>query len=168
MKIIFKSKNLFVFTATFLLGLSQLAQAEDKKSLELNIVAEQEIVVENEEGEKEIQRKPAEKVLPGDHIIYTVKYKNNGEESAKDVVINNPIPEHMHYVPGTVGGDGAEISFSVDGGTVFDQPENLKIIDEEGNERAAVAKDYTHIRWTLANGIAPEEEGIVYYRAELE
>ena len=168
MKIVTHFKNLFVFTAIFLLGISQLAQAEDKGNLEINIVAEQEVVVENEEGEKEIQRKPAAKVLPGEHIIYTVKYKNNGEENAQDVVINNPIPEHMNYVPGTVGGEGAEISFSVDDGTTFDQPENLKVADEDGNERAATAKDYTHIRWTLANVIAPEEEGIVFYRAELE
>ena len=132
------------------------------------MVAEKEIVVKNENGEKEIKREAVDKVIPGDHVVYTIEYKNVGEEDASSVVINNPVPNNMHYVDGTASGDKTDIVFSVDGGQSFDKAENLKMMDEEGKERLATAKDYTHIRWTLVDPIASGSMGEVAYRAELQ
>ena len=147
---------------------SPQAIAQEKGSIELKMVAEKEIVVENENGEKEIKREAVDKVIPGDHVVYTIEYKNVGEEAASSVVINNPVPENMHYVAGTATGDSADIVFSVDGGQSFDKAENLKVMDEEGKERPATAKDYTHIRWNLVDSVATGAMGQVAYRAELQ
>ena len=143
------------------------AMAAEKGSIELKMIAQQEIVVENEKGEKEIKREDASKVVPGDHVIYTIEYKNVGDENANSIVINNPVPENMHYVPGTANGQGTDIVFSVDGGKSFDKPENLKVVDEDGNPRLATARDYTHVRWTLSNELEAGKMGEVSYRAEL-
>ena len=171
-------KNSTCFTTKLAMGLllacialissAQEKTQEKKGSIELKMIAQKEITVENEEGEKEVKREAATKVVPGDHVIYTVEYKNVGEENADSVVINNPIPENMHYVPGTAEGINTEIIFSIDGGKSFDKAENLKVVDDEGNERPATAKDYTNIRWTLTTSVKSGEMGTVSYRAELE
>ena len=142
--------------------------AQNTGSIELKMIAQKEVVVENEKGEKEVKREAATNVIPGDHVIYTVEYKNVGDEDADAVVINNPIPENMHYVSGTAGGANAEILFSIDGGKSYDKPENLKVVNEDGNERTATAKDYTNIRWTLSTSVKPGDVGTVHYRAELQ
>ena len=143
-------------------------QEPSKGSIQLKMVAQKEVVVENEEGEKEVKRVAATTVIPGDHVIYTIEYSNIGSEPADSIVINNPIPENMYYIAGTAGGMNAEIIFSIDGGASYNKPENLKIIDEDGNERPATARDYTHIQWSLATAIIPGGTGSVYYRAELK
>ena len=166
-------KNITYLTTKLAVGLlaalfTLTSSAQEKGSIELKMIAQKEVTVENEEGEKEVKREAATKVVPGDHVIYTVEYKNVGDEDADSVVINNPIPENMHYVPGSAKGDNTEIVFSIDGGISFDKPENLKVVGEEGNERPATAKEYTNIRWTLTTSVKSGEVGTVSYRAELE
>ena len=48
-----------------------------------------------------------------------------------------PIPEHMRYVADSAIGPGAEVSYSIDGGRSFDQPENLKVAGPAGAPRPA-------------------------------
>jgi uncharacterized repeat protein (TIGR01451 family) len=136
----------------------------------LSLVAEEEIVVVNEKGEKEVKREPAQTIIPGDRVIYTMKFKNVGAENTDDVTINNAIPENMMLVAGTMGGAEADILYSVDNGQSYDLPENLKVPDEteEGQMRPAIARDYTNIRWRLKNSVTPGEEGEVFYRAEVK
>ena len=147
---------------------SPSAIAQEKGSIELKMVAEKEIVVENENGEKEIKREAVEKVIPGDHVIYTIEYKNVGAENADSVVINNPVPENMHYVPGTADSDTTDVVFSIDSGKTFDKLENLKVAEEDGTERPATAKDCTNIRWTLTESLEAGQTGEVAYRAALQ
>ena len=163
-------KKLMIMTAMSVMALTwtSTATAEEKGSITLKMVAEQETVVVNENGEKEIKREEASKVIPGEHVIYTIQYQNIGDAAASAVVINNPVPENMHYVPGTAEGDGTDIVFSIDGGQSFDKPENLTVMDEDGNPRLATAKDYTHIRWSIADEIEAGKMGEVSYRAELK
>lgn len=144
------------------------AVAQEKGHIELKCVAETEIEIVNEKGEKEIQRVEASKVVPGDTVIYTIFYTVIGNETVNDIVINNPIPEHMIYKGGTALGENASITFSIDNGKVFDSPENLKVKDEEDKERVAMASEYTHIRWALTQAVEPGETGQVSYRAQLE
>ncbi len=138
--------------------------------VKLTMLAEMEVVVVNEKGEKEVKRVPAETVVPGDHIIYTVKLNNISTEKADNLVVNNAIPEDMVFLVGTLGGAEADVYFSVDKGKIYDKPENLKVPDdtEPGKMRPAIAKDYTNVQWRLKNSVNPGEEGEVYYRAELK
>ena len=153
--------SLFLITASS-------TMAQEKGSIELKMLAEKEIVIINDDGEKQIKRESVDKVIPGDHVIYTIEYKNVGEENADSVVVNNPIPENMNYVPGTADGKNANIVFSIDDGKSFDSPENLTVTDEEGKQRPATTNDYTHIRWILTTSVTPGQMGMVSYRAELQ
>jgi len=153
----------------FILSNLYPAFAQQAGHIELKCVAESEIEVVNEKGEKEIQRVKAAKVVPGDEVIYTIYYTAIGQEDVDDIVINNPIPEHMVYKEGSAtGADYANINFSIDEGKSFDAPENLKVKDAEGNERLALANEYTHVRWMLNNSVKPGETGQVSFRALLE
>jgi uncharacterized repeat protein (TIGR01451 family) len=143
-------------------------RAQQKGSIELRMIAEQEVEVTSAEGEKEVKRMPAAVVVPGDEVIYTISYRNVGEDTADSVVITNPVPTHMLYKDGSAGGEGTVITFSVDDGKTYDVPGNLKVLDADGKERSAVASDYTHIRWTLEKSVSPEAVGYVSFRAILE
>jgi uncharacterized repeat protein (TIGR01451 family) len=136
--------------------------------IELNLTAEKEIQVVNDKGVTETQRVPAAKVIPNDKVIYTISYTNVGNEQAENVFITNPVPEHMLYLNGTANGNNTEVTYSIDGGQTFDLAQNLKVTLADGTTRLAIATDYTHIRWTLKNKIAPEEKGVVSFWAQLE
>jgi uncharacterized repeat protein (TIGR01451 family) len=92
---------------------------------------------------------PATRVVPGDEVIYTLEVRNTGVTSVRAPIVIYPVPAHMRYIADSATGPGAEVSFSVDGGQTFDQPENLRVLDAEGHDRAAISNDYTHIRWKL-------------------
>ena len=156
-----------LLTALLIMGTDSV-WSQEKGGVELNTIAEMEAEVTNDVGEKEIKRVPAEKVIPGDIVIYTVSYSNNGKEPAENFVITNPVPEHMTYVFESASGDNTNIQFSVDGGNSYDVPANLTKNDADGNILAADVTDYTHIRWTLNEPVAPGATGNVIFKATLK
>ena len=143
-------------------------RAQQKGSIELRMIAEQEVEVINAEGEKEVKRVSAARVVPGDEVIYTIFYRNVGEAVADNVAITNPVPAHTLYKDGSAGGEGVVITFSVDDGNIYDMPGNLKVLDGDGKERPALASDYTHVRWTLEESLPPKMVGHVSFRSILE
>jgi uncharacterized repeat protein (TIGR01451 family) len=110
---------------------------------------------------------PADRVVPGDQVIYTLEARNTGAALAAPVIVH-PIPEHMRYVADSAVGPGAEVSYSVDGGRSFDRAENLKVPGKDGEPRPAVAADYTHIRWRLKNSLKANSVAFVRFRARVE
>jgi uncharacterized repeat protein (TIGR01451 family) len=105
---------------------------------------------------------PADHVVPGDLVIYTVQVRNVSAQPVMQPQFVAPIPEHTSYVPDSAVGPGADISYSVDGGQNFDKPDNLRVHGAGGALRAATASDYTHIRWTLRHRLKPDS--VVYAR----
>ncbi|HBG04142.1 MAG: hypothetical protein A2075_01165 [Geobacteraceae bacterium GWC2_58_44] len=141
------------------------AFAEDGK-LKLTSRSEKE-VVEVKEGKKSVTLAPAEKVVPGDVVVFTNHYKNAGSAPAEDVVISNPVPKHMTYLDGSAFGEGATITFSFDKGKSFETPGKL-VKTEKGKKRTARAEEYTHIRWSFKNPIPAGKEGELGFRARLK
>jgi uncharacterized repeat protein (TIGR01451 family) len=137
-----------------------------QKHVELEAKAELEVEVVNEDGEKTIQRVPAVKVMPGEIVVYTITAKNVGAEPATNVVITDPVPEHMDYT-GSVTGDGASITFSIDGGKTYDVA-NALTVPVGGGEKPAPPEDYTHIRWTFNDALEPGSTHSVEFRARLQ
>jgi len=163
-----RKKMLIVLSLLMLLPFQ--AKAADKGAIELKTVAEVEVSIKNDKGEKEVKRVEAAKanVTPGDAVIFTTYFSNNGQEPASKIVINNPVPEHMSYIDGTAEGRGTKIEFSVDQGKSFSAPDNLNVTGEQGKERPAGPADYTHIRWTLSKPLPPEGTGRVSFRARVK
>jgi uncharacterized repeat protein (TIGR01451 family) len=154
--------SLFIFVQC------DLVYAQEEGHVELKCVAEMEVEVINEKGEKDIKRVEAARVVPGDEVIYTIFYTIKGKEIVNDIVVSNPIPAHMMYKERSASSDDTDVVFSIDGGKTFDIPGNLRLVDNEGKERQAIGADYTHIQWKFRNSIGPGKTGQVSYRAELE
>lgn len=147
-----------------LLVATPLALAAPDGPIVVKTVAEKEQVVTLADGRKQTKLVPAQPVVPGEQVIYTVTFENVGQKPATDVAIVNPVPEHTTYVAGSAGGPGTEVSFSVDGGRTWGAPEQLKLRGADGTERAATPADYTHVRWVLRNPLTPGAVAFARYR----
>ena len=135
--------------------------------ISLKTVAQTEEEVLNEKGERVKRLAPAAKVVPGSEVVWTVTASNVCEQAVGNVFIDNPVPEHMRYVASSALGAGADIAFSIDGRR-FAAPEQLRVRDADGSERTARADEYTHIRWSFRNAIAPGQVALARFRAVLK
>jgi uncharacterized repeat protein (TIGR01451 family) len=137
-------------------------------AIKITSIAQLEIEVAGKDGKKTLQRTPVSKAVPGTVVIYTNTFENVSSKPAGDIVINNPVPNDSEYEAGSAFGKDCEILFSVDGGKKFGHAEELKIKDADGRERAALAREYTHIRWTYKKQLAPGKSGEVGFRATIK
>lgn len=154
-----------VFLVAALLGLASTVQAEG--SVALRATAEREVTVLSADGQPVIQRVEAGKITPGDEVVYTIAYANQSDDPAENVVITNPVPEHMACVA-VPEASPLQLTLSVDGGATFDTPDKLVVIEADGTERPAKLSDCTHLRWTMTHPLAPKAEGKVEFRAVLQ
>ncbi len=150
--------------AAFLMLLAGATSAAD---LKLVTVAEKENVTLNANGEKRIDMVPVTTVVPGDEVIYTITFTNEGVEAAERVVITDPVPAEMRYVDGSAFGPGADIEFSIDSGETWGSPDALFVTADDGSRRRAGAGDYTHIRWSMRAPLAAGGRGYARFRAQL-
>jgi len=108
---------------------------------------------------------PADRVVPGDEMFYTLEIRNTGSKPLPPPTVDFAIPEHVRYVTNSAVGAGAEVSYSVDGGHTFDRAENLSIVAVGGAARLATAADYTHIRWRLKAPLNAKAMALARFRA---
>src|SRR5690554_90345 len=119
----------------------------------LDIIAEKDVVEVNDKGEHVTRRVETSDTLPGDILFYTIRYNNSGDESARSVQLDNPIPAGTTYIDGSAWGDIADISFSIDSGKSFKKPANLTnqiTRDGKQEDRQAIPEQYNAIRWLIS------------------
>ena len=154
-------------TSICLLLISAAAFAQDQGHLSVQTVVQKQQVTIDDEGEQQVELVPAETVVPGESVVYTITFTNISDDAADNVVITNPIADSLTYVDGSAFGPGAEIQFSVDNGKTFADREALTVT-EEGVVRAASAEDFTHIRWVMQQELAAGAQGVARFSAVLE
>ena len=142
------------------------AIAQEEGHLNVRTVVQKEEITVNDAGERETRLVPADTVVPGDSVIYTITFTNISEESAENVVITNPVPDHLTYIEGSAFGPGTVIEFSIDGGQSYGAGDDLQVPDN-GGSRAATAEDYTHLRWVMKNELAAGSQAVASFRAVL-
>ena len=153
--------------AALLLGLSvataSLAQRLPK-GVTVRTIAEVETrILVN--GRDAIKLVPAERLSPGDEIIYTLEIRNAGPVLIRPLTVPYQIPDHVRYVADSAVGPGADVSFSVDGGRTYAWPDGLTVEGPQGVLRPATAADYTHILWRLKHGLKTNAVAIAHFRA---
>jgi uncharacterized repeat protein (TIGR01451 family) len=139
-----------------------------QNALTLSTEAFQEVEVAGKDGKMEKKTVPVAKVTPGTEVTYVITYKNVGDKPADKVVVNNPVPKELAYRSGSADGKGARSEVSVDGGRHYGALPGLKVEGADGKPRPAEAADVTHLRWLLAQPVAPGAQGVVSYRATLK
>ncbi|MEP6883788.1 MAG: hypothetical protein ABJC66_03460 [Gammaproteobacteria bacterium] len=108
---------------------------------------------------------PADRVAPGDRVIYTLEVRTAGGTGVDAPSVTYAVPDHMKYIAESAVGPGADVSYSVDGGHNFDRADNLRVPGRDGRPRPATASDYTHIRWRLKNPLKADSVAFVRFRA---
>ena len=154
-----------ILSAILLTFLTFTAAAQSH--IDVQTTVQKEEVFLNDTGEEEKRLVPAEKVLPGETVYYTITFTNTSDEVADNVVVTNPIAEELMYLDGSAFGPGMDIVFSVDGGETFAAANELNVT-ENGETRAAEAKDFTHVRWVMQNDLAAGAQGTARFAAILE
>jgi uncharacterized repeat protein (TIGR01451 family) len=101
-----------------------------------------------------------ENVVPGDTLLFTTSFQNEGAAVVTDFVVVNPVAASLQLTDEAAG----QTDVSVDGGKTWGPLGQLMIIDVEGEERPATIKDVTHLRWKFAQ-IQPGETGRVQFVA---
>jgi uncharacterized repeat protein (TIGR01451 family) len=155
-------KNL-VKTSIVLLAMMSMAQA----NVSINSASFQEHTKVLPGGKKVKEWVKASKVVPGTVIRYLNTLTNSGDKKATKLVVNNPIPENMEYIANSASCQGScTISYSVDGGKTYKQPEELFVgVGEERHQ--AQASEYTDIRWVV-DALAATSQSAVEYKARLK
>ena len=149
-----------------LLGCAAYCQA-DSGSIAIKAIAEVELQT-LERGREISKLLPADRVVSGDWVIYTLEVRNTAATTVPAPTVIFPVPEHMIYTADSAVGPATQVTYSVDGGRTFDVPENLKIAQPGGEPREATAADYTHIRWQLKNALKGNSVAFVRFRARVK
>lgn len=103
-------------------------------------------------------------VVPGDNLVFVVKYKNVGNVPATDFSVTNPLPKAVAF-NGT--SDGTEI-VSIDGGNSWGPLSALKFTRANGEVRPALMSDVTHIKWKFSNSLSVGSEGKLVFRGTVK
>lgn len=143
------------------LGLATPAFANGVK---LESSVREEIVTVDAKGRQTVTLTEPTAVAPGDVVVIRIAYENTGAEPVADVVISNPVPEHLRFM-GVREGAGM---VSVDGGATFGALVDLKIREADQTNRPATAADVTHVRWRFQQPLAPGATGAVAFAARLD
>ena len=154
----------FIAAALLACGFAANAFAQGN-CIELKTTGEVEKEIVNDKGEKAKVLVPAGKVIPGTEVVWTVTASNVCKQASDNVVISNPVPEHMTLVPGSAIGAGSDISYSIDG-KIFDSIDKLSVT-EGGAKRPARAEDVKHVRWAFKNSLQPGASAFGRFRAVL-
>jgi uncharacterized repeat protein (TIGR01451 family) len=99
-------------------------------------------------------------VVPGDQLVFVVRYKNVGAQPASKFSVTNPIPRAVAF-SGTA--DGTE-TVSIDGGKSWGFLSQLKVAKADGTARPALPGDVTHIKWNLNQTLAAGSAGKLVFR----
>jgi uncharacterized repeat protein (TIGR01451 family) len=162
-------KGILAMMMVFLL-VPAVSPALQKGGVEIRSFAEVEVIRKDESGAKVVTRVDAAKsnVQPGDTVIFTITYLNNGNEPVTDVAVKNPIPQHMLYLDKSALGEGTRIDFSTDNGKSYGPIDKIRVRSADGKERPARAADITFVRWTLEKPLKKGGTGNVFFQAKLK
>ncbi|MFK8182016.1 MAG: hypothetical protein AB8B99_01490 [Phormidesmis sp.] len=142
---------------------SAIAQKLRQPEVKLVMSADKQVTVIDENGQSQLAWETLEgdvTVLPNDVLRYVVASENEGEMSANNLVITQPIDKAMTYKLGSAqGNDIAVITYSIDEGETFVAEPMVEVIVEGGVKelKPAPAEAYTHVKWDFTQALGAEE-----------
>jgi len=155
--------SMMILTAMF----SNNVFAEDGKIVLSNKVLKQ-VIKKDKHGKTTYDFVEPKTAIPGDVMVYTITFENIGDQAADGIVINDPVPNNSKYRMGSAVGKNTTISFSIDAGKNFGNPEDLVVKDKNGKEWTAKPESYTHIRWVYNKPLAPGEKAEVSFKTQIK
>lgn len=145
-----------------------LGLAAPVSALTASQVVEKEIVVINADGSETTRRAPAETVVPGERIVYTLNYTNDKSEAASDLVLTMPVPDVVKFIEGSAENKMSVVTYSTDGGQSFAPRQSLMVQTDDGNWVPAGSEDLTHVRWRVAGPVQAGQTGQLAFKGVLK
>ncbi|MEM7082370.1 MAG: hypothetical protein AAF465_06520 [Pseudomonadota bacterium] len=139
----------------------------ESQPISVNTAAEKEERYVDADGVERSRLVPVTTVIPGDQVVYTITFANQGTQRADGIKIVDPIPAQMRYIESSAFGPGTTISFSADGGQTF-AAANAVMIEDNGTARVASPTEYTHIQWLFNSSLEPGAQGYAQFKAQLK
>lgn len=102
----------------------------------------------------------ADRIDPGDQLIFVLKWRNDGSRPVRGLALTNPVPRRAMLAQ-----TGPSMQVSVDGGSRWGRLQDMWLPTPLGGVRRAVASDVTHVRLTISEEVSPGESGRFSYRA---
>ena len=119
---------------------------------------------EDADGNAIIAFEKADRVQPGDALLYKLNYTNGTTDTIENAKLVMAVPAEVTYNENSAAGENTSVAFSTDGGQSF-SPRGELTVSSDGTVRAASSEDITHIRWTFSGQIAAGQTGEVGYGA---
>jgi uncharacterized repeat protein (TIGR01451 family) len=148
-----KSFDFSLFAALFLLSFSSINIAAADVATTVNSASKVEakltgFKITRDVGNKEVLSS-ADKVAPGDLLIYQVVYQNNGKSLLKQLTATLPLPIGTTYVAESAR--PANVTASLDGKEFAVMPLKrlVKKADGKFEEQAIPLAEYRALRWEL-------------------
>jgi uncharacterized repeat protein (TIGR01451 family) len=115
------------------------------------------------------ERKAGALARPGDVLGYSLAFTNRTSGRVSQVQFVDPLPTGLVYQTGSARANkAARIEYSIDGGKSW-SPEPTVVVMENGRRvvKPAPREAYSHIRWTLAEPMAPGAQVTAAFEAEV-
>lgn len=167
MKIINIKNICFIAVTTFGLLLMPAQVLSEEGIIKFSNKVFKQVIKTNEKGEKEFSYVEPTIAIPGDVMLYSITFENIGKQAASNIVVNDPIPNNSKYRINSATGNDTTITFSIDGGKNFGDPEDLVVKDKTGKSWVAKPEEYTHIRWVYGKSLAPGESAEVSFKTAI-
>jgi uncharacterized repeat protein (TIGR01451 family) len=116
------------------------------------------------DGTVRVSLVPANKVVPGNKVVFVLAYHNTGKQPIGNIVLDNPVPAGIAYRGPAANSAAPEVS--VDGKT-YGPLASLQVRTAAGM-RAAGPDDVTNVRWRLAGTVAAGAQGQVSFQGILK
>ncbi len=156
-------KRLAILAAAAIPGIMPgMALAANNVALSSDVFVERK--VQNPNGKTSVMLEEPKTVIPGDNLVFVLKYKNVGSTPATDFSVTNPLPKAVAF-NGT--SDGTEI-VSIDGGKNWGPLSALKYTRADGEVRPALMSDVTHIKWKFNRALSVGSEGKLVFRGTVK
>lgn len=142
-----------------LLSAAAASPTAEPLRLETRIMAERRVAAAD--GTTRVELVPPAHVGPGDPVVVTVRYHNQGRQPLAGLVIANPVPRGLAY-RSPRGALAPELS--VDGRSFAPLPA-LRVALPGGGARPATPSDVTHVRWRLPSPLTAGGGGEFAFQA---
>jgi uncharacterized repeat protein (TIGR01451 family) len=144
--------------ATLQQASESIVQSILQPKVKLVLGAEKQVISTDVNGKEVIAWEALEgkaTVQPGDVVRYTLSSENAGDKEAKNLTLTQPIPAQTEYVLSSARANGAQLTFSIDGGNTFTAQPTIEVKQEDGTMKLepAPADMYTHVRWDYSESL---------------
>ncbi|WP_336960266.1 hypothetical protein [Sphingobium aquiterrae] len=106
----------------------------------------------------------ANRLAPGDRVVFVVNYRNRGDAPVRGFYVTNPVPARVRLDMMQFSAAPADMQVSVDGGAHWGRLDDFTIPTPLGGTRRATSEDITHVRWGVHAPVAPGDSGRIAWR----